>query len=97
MVPAPKYQHARYLRDPQRQTGGGAVVCWGRSANCAKRGGAKCSGLQEGHPLPMGWGQGGHQGGGGSSAVPCGGQNGPCKGLEAGMLGLQWRPWLQSQ
>lgn len=32
------------------------IVCGGRSANCAKRDGAKCSRLQEGDPLPMGQG-----------------------------------------
>lgn len=29
------------------------ITYWGRSANQAKNSGAKCSGLQEGHPLSM--------------------------------------------
>lgn len=29
------------------------ITCWGRSANRAKSSGAKCSELEEGHPLLM--------------------------------------------
>lgn len=95
MVPASCSTMSGTTGMPRGKQKGVLIICWGRSADGAKRGGAKYSGLQEGRPLPVEWGQRRRQGGGGSSAVPCGGWNSLCKSLEAGILGLQWRPWLQ--
>lgn len=72
--------HVGHYRGPQGQTEVGVDCLLGRSAKHAKRDGAKCSGLQEGCPLPMRWGHGRHQ------------RRGNGKGLEAGMCGAAGEP-----
>lgn len=46
----PYQYHEGHYRGPRGRQKGVLTIYWGRSANCAKSGGAKCSGLQEGHP-----------------------------------------------
>lgn len=96
MFPAPKYQgHVEHRRGPQRQTEGGADSLRGQKGHmCQERWGDMP--WAPGGPSASN-GKGRLQGGGGYLAVPCGGETGLCKGLGAGILGLQWRTWLLSQ